>query len=536
VSAVRRFAVRHGAFVASGLVASLPAILSTAHGLAVHWTPVGDDAVIATRSYDVLTSHSPLVGQYSASSVVLGQPSHSLGPMLYWLLAVPARLGPVAMTLTMGALNTAATFGAVAIARRRGGTPLMVLAASAIVVTATSLVGHVYSDVWNPAAGLLPFTLLIFLAWSIGCGDVRLLPLAAVVASFAIQCHLTFLLPAVGVMLVAVAGLVTARLRPSRRILIATGIAFLVCWSGPLLDEVVHRPGNVEVLVRTAFSGQSTLGFESGVRAVTHTVGVPPWWLGIRAGEDDRIVDIVRAPSAWSIASAAIALAALVALLVLAVRRGRRDVALAAAIALVLCFAIGLVAGGNPTKGLLVLSLGYTLWWGSFAGAWAWLTLAVGLVVLLAGRHTRLVARPAVVAGLAVLGAIVSIVRVAYAGPGEDLTRMHFRPMRELARRLDGAIPERGTVSVVASERGLGSQYDYETGSIYALRSGGRRVVTDQVGSLGGSYDPRSHAPDYVVRIQRETAPLPAQARVLKRLPRDPGTPAALVVTVEPGH
>src|SRR4051812_31405055 len=94
VSAVRRFAVRHGAFVASGLVASLPAILSTAHGLAVHSTPVGDDAVIAPRSYDVLTSHSPLVGQYSASSVVLGQPSHSLGPMLYWLLAVPARLGP----------------------------------------------------------------------------------------------------------------------------------------------------------------------------------------------------------------------------------------------------------------------------------------------------------------------------------------------------------------------------------------------------------------------------------------------------------
>ncbi|MEA2421693.1 MAG: hypothetical protein QOF55_792, partial [Thermoleophilaceae bacterium] len=61
-----RWAARNWSLIAAGLVAALPVILSTAHSLAVGWTPVGDDAVIAARSYDVFTAHPPLLGQYSA--------------------------------------------------------------------------------------------------------------------------------------------------------------------------------------------------------------------------------------------------------------------------------------------------------------------------------------------------------------------------------------------------------------------------------------------------------------------------------------
>jgi hypothetical protein len=537
VKPARDFAVRHGPLLASGLLAALPVILSTAHSLAVGWTPVGDDAVIATRSYDVLSNHPPLVGQYSQASAVLGEASYSLGPMLYWLLAAPARLGPAAMTLTMGAINTAASFGAVALARRRGGTALMILTAVVLAMMSTSIVGYLYSDVWNPAAGLLPFTFLIFLAWSIGCGDVRLLPLAAIVASFVVQCHLTFVLPSAGILIVAIAGLASARIRPSRRTLIATAVALLVCWTGPLVYEVAHRPGNVEALVRTAFSGQPTLGFDSGVRAVVRTVGAPPWWLSSPSGEDDRLGDIVRAPSTASIVSAAAALAALAALLATAVRRGRRDVALAAAIALVLCLAIGLVAGGNPTKGLLVLSLGYTLWWGTAAGSWAWLTLATGAVVLFAEDRARRVARPAVVGVVGAIAAAVAIGRLVDAGPGVDLKRPHFRPMRVLAARLENALPAGRSILVTATDLGFADpRYDYEMGSVYVLRRDGRRVVTARTDALGGAYDPLRWPPEYTVRLQREGAAPSARAQVLLRLPRDPGTPAALVVTVEHGH
>jgi hypothetical protein len=499
----RRVFASNGPLLAAGMLAALPVILSTIHSLAIGWAPVGDDAVIAARSYDVLTSHSPLVGQYSAASAVLGEASHSPGPLLYWLLALPARFGPAAMVVTMGALNAASLFGAVAIARRRGGDVLMVIAAATLAVMSTSLVGHTYSDVWNPAAGLLPFTLLIFLAWTIGCGDVRLLPVAGLVASFAVQSHLTFLLPTLGLLLVAGAGLLAAKIRPTRRTLIVTAVTVLVCWSGPLLDEIVHRPGNLEILARTAFSGTPTAGLESGIRAATHTVGVPPWWLSIPAGASDRIADIAKPADAGSIISAAAILAMLAALFVLSIKRRRRDVTLAAAQALVMSIAIALVAGGNPIKGLLVLSLGYTLWWGSAAGAWAWMTLIFGSGALFARqRVVARLGRSAAVVGLAALGATVAIVRLAVAGPGEELQKPHYAPMQAIAERLEATVPAGATVLVIGTRaNGFGAPFDYLMGSIYALRRDGHHVVTTQNTALGGSYDPRGQRPNYLLRV-----------------------------------
>ena len=67
--------------------------------------------------YDVLSSHTPLVGQYSDASSVTHHTLHSLGPMLYWLLALPARFGsPETMALWMGAVNTLAILAIVALA------------------------------------------------------------------------------------------------------------------------------------------------------------------------------------------------------------------------------------------------------------------------------------------------------------------------------------------------------------------------------------------------------------------------------------
>ena len=75
----------------------------------------GDDGIIATRGWDVLTSHTPNVGQYSeAGLVVHGQVMHSPGPMLYWLIALPARFGSVtSVAATMGVVNTLAIIGGV---------------------------------------------------------------------------------------------------------------------------------------------------------------------------------------------------------------------------------------------------------------------------------------------------------------------------------------------------------------------------------------------------------------------------------------
>ena len=75
------------------MLAALPVISSTVKAVRAGWVPAGDDGIIATRGWDVLTSHTPLVGQYSeAGLVVHGQVMHSPGPMLYWLLALPGPL------------------------------------------------------------------------------------------------------------------------------------------------------------------------------------------------------------------------------------------------------------------------------------------------------------------------------------------------------------------------------------------------------------------------------------------------------------
>src|SRR5438874_711064 len=98
--------LRERAFVAGvGAAASLPVIVATVRALRAQWMPLGDQGIIATRAYDVLSTHAPLLGQYSEASTVTGQPTYSPGPLLYWLLALPARIGqPASLTLTIAAL------------------------------------------------------------------------------------------------------------------------------------------------------------------------------------------------------------------------------------------------------------------------------------------------------------------------------------------------------------------------------------------------------------------------------------------------
>ena len=207
--------------IAAGLAAAIPVLRSTVNAVNIGWQPAGDDGIILTRAWDVFTAHSPLVGQYSEAGNVTGHIVHSPGPLLYWLLALPARFGSVASVAGwMGAVNTLAIIGCVALARRRGGLVLMFATAAAIALMCQSLPSESFHDVWNPAAALFPFLLLIFVLWSLACGDLRLLPLAALLASFVTQTHLTYLAPTLGMLAVVAACLLAARLRrrpPSRR-------------------------------------------------------------------------------------------------------------------------------------------------------------------------------------------------------------------------------------------------------------------------------------------------------------------------------
>ena len=46
--------------IAAGLAAAIPVMSSTIKAVQAGWVPAGDDGIIATRGWDVLTSHTPL--------------------------------------------------------------------------------------------------------------------------------------------------------------------------------------------------------------------------------------------------------------------------------------------------------------------------------------------------------------------------------------------------------------------------------------------------------------------------------------------
>ena len=512
-----RWLGRNRVALALGLVAALPVILSVLREMG-DFVPVGDRATIALRSYDVLSSHPPLLGQYSAASQVLAEQSYSLGPLLYWLLALPSRVSdPAAFVFTMGLVNVAAVMGSVALALRRGGVVFAALVSFAFVVMLSSLPAPIYSDIWNPSAGHLPLTLLIFLTWSLACGEYRLLPLAVLVASFVMQCHLAFVPPALGLMGVGLVGVWRARSPVGlRRWVVAACVVGVVCWSAPVVEQIAHRPGNVVALARTAGAGVPTLGVDIGWRALAWTVGVPPWWTQVPDSASERLSDLAKPAGLVRSVSAALVLAALVAVVVLGRRRGRRDVVAAGALGLVLCLAIAFVASSTPAPGLLGLSIGYTLWWGSPSGMFVWLVLAWSAGML----WPRRVPRPAL-AGAAALAVSVAAVWLVRAGAGENLQQPTYEPMRTIAGRLERAVPPHTSVLVESTHReaNFNAEFDFETGSAYVLRRNGVDVLSRRGKAFGSSYDLDGHRPDATLRVSVDPAPVTRPGRLISRLP-----------------
>lgn len=509
---------------AAAAVAAAPVVVSVIHALGARWVPFGDRAIIAVRAYDVFSPHSPLVGQYSVSSASSGQSTHSLGPMLYWLLALPSRLlGGFGTPVTMGLVNVACVVGAVFLARRRGGLALMLASAVAIVLMCRSLPAEVFHDSWNPSAGVLPLLLLFFLCWSLACGEYRFLPLTAIVASFVAQAHLTFAPPGLGALLVGLGGLAIMRGwlpgRRTRRTAAAGGnaapwvlgaaLAALICWSGPILDQAIHRPGNFAAVARSIGRGPS-VGWRIGWHALVRAVGVPPWWLTARRSVGDRLVDVFHAPGVFSDLTAVLLLIALAALTVEGWRRRQPSMVAAPVLAIALCLALATVTASTPTEHLLWMTLGYTLWWGSPAGMWIWLVLGWGYGTLIARRISVPVAWQARLAAVVLVPAALIAAAVALA-EGPDLNQVEYRPIRALVSAVLQRVPAHETVRIDRTALS-DPAYNYEAALLYALRRHGDHVVS----------------PDLAVLLSAGYAPGAAQARIVLHLGQTTlGGPAA---------
>jgi hypothetical protein len=523
---------RHWLVPAMGVGASLPVVVATIGSLADGWLPVGDQGIIATRALDVFTSHMPLLGQYSEASAVSGHATYSPGPLLYWLLAVPARAGaPASLTLTMAVVNVACIVAVLAIVRRRGGDGLVVATAVALALMCRSLGPESLHDLFNPSAALMPFTLLVFVSWALACGDHRLLALAVLLASFAAQCHLAYALP--GVALLAV-GVVLGR---PRRGWAAAGAVALICWIAPVVQQITERPGNFSAIVSSSTSGRPTEGVRIAGRALVGVVGVPPRFLRVpgRTGGaiggisgrdygDTRIPDVLAAPGRFKELSAALVLAALASTGILAARRGRRDLAAGALIGIVLCAALAANVAATPVRALN--TLGYALWWGSVAGMWVWLMLAwnVWQAVPSVRLRVALAAVPALAVGAA----------VAAAEP-PDAHAPFYRPTAALTTRLDAAIPPGETLWLRARGKPV---VPMSPAIRFRLRQRGVRVLgAHDVSRLGSWYALDHRRFDDVVTIRTAPAPRDVPARLTAKVTvRTVSGPRQVSATVSSGR
>jgi hypothetical protein len=520
-----------------GVAAALPFVVSAVDAAVIGWMPYGDDAVIATRSLDVFTHHSPLVGQWSSGPAeVVGSPAYTPGPMLFWLLSLPARFLPVeSLPITIALLNVAATMGAVALAYRRGGRVFMVATAVAIPVMLASLPAQTYNDVWNPSVPLPSLMLLIFLAWSLGCGEHRLLPLTVLVGSFVVATHLSYLPPALAALIVGVAGLAVwrrSRSRESRpsmwRWVIAAALIGVASWIPPVIDEVEHSPGNLAVLRAAATADTSKLGLKAGAHAVVQTVGVPPWWLRAPRGPLERIGDVSTRPAGVAIVSALLALAGLAAIMLTALRRRRHDVVVAGVLCLALLAAVALDVASTPNE--TVDTLYYTIRWASVAGMFVWLVLgwSIGTLFVRApvrAPHPRLAAL-----GVAATAAVAGVVAFAADPPTEP-----YEAVRASSERVVDDLTAGGAIRVDSSG-GVFLAVQFQAGIVYSLRRDGHEVVAPAMGTLMGKAYANG---DYerLVRVDVDGPPPPGSRLISRQLVRDtfelPPTPKHVISVSE---
>jgi hypothetical protein len=283
---------------------SAVAVLVTVGG---HWLPVADHALTEMQVRDV-GRHEVLVGLYSRENW-----NHP-GPILFYVLApfywLTGGLG-VGMSLGALAVNGVSMAGMGVVARRRGGTPLMLLTLVGCALLLRTFGADFARDPWNCFITTLPFGLLILLVWSMWCGEMWALPVGAAVATFLAQTHIGFValaLPllaygAVGAGLAARRGRRSARdadpapephgdgdgvtPRRSRTQFVkatrATAVVLGVLWLPPFLEELFRSPGNlISIVYWFADAEDGIHSLTDGLRVMSAQLAAVPEWLTVK--------------------------------------------------------------------------------------------------------------------------------------------------------------------------------------------------------------------------------------------------------------
>lgn len=401
---------------------ALPLVVALAILHGQRWYPVLDLAMTELRVRDVGTSHTPLIGLPGRIGEYPHQGSHP-GPLSFYLVAPFYRVvGSSSWGLLVGAVavHVAAIATALWIGHRRAGWR-GVLVVSGVVVVMIRAYGQVLLiQPWNPYLPLMAWIVVVCAVWAVVAGDAMMLIPAVAAGSLCAQTHVPYLLLCVG--LGALAFGVTLWRRRWRPAIIA-GIVGVVLWFPAVLDQIVHRPGNVRILVdHFATPPEPAIGFGDGLRLALRNldaatllggdVAGPGGFVSAASQSRGAVVLVVWAVAAvWGIGWGSTSLRSL-------------HVTVGAALALGLASMARIF--GTPwyyltlwawtTTAFVLVSIAWSAWQGirSFAAGRARVT------TLLAGGRGRMVA-----GGIATLVTMVGIVNlVEFASPDNPEERL----------------------------------------------------------------------------------------------------------------
>lgn len=484
-SRVAHFDATRVAVLAAATAFGAAVVAALVRAFVSDWYPVGDNAFFALRSRDVLTEHHPLLGTWTSASQNLGFDVNNPGPLLFDVLAVPAKIDPTLVPLGVAALVAASVVTMAVFAGRVAGARGVLAALFASAALAWAMGPELLIDPWQPHALLFPFLALVGVTWATVTGSDGALIAAVALSSLVVQTHLSYapLVAALGT--VALASVVLRAIRvPARRrrawwMLAFAALVGLLLWSQPIVEQVTaEEKGNLaRVLEATEADRGESFGLELGVRVAGTVISPLPRWVPPSFEDADANVPtgLASAPGRERMSTLPLAalslITALGALAAVALASRRR----------------GGLSGASGVVGLVVVLTVVTtalLPWTVYGLPahhirWLWPTATAVTTVLVAGVMARRAGVLLVALATVVMSVLAMVPTHPEVGPTADLDAAPV--MRALAPQLDEL---RGRGPLLLSLEGLRLFEPYSIAVLLELEERGVDVVVDEAGMI----------------------------------------------------
>jgi hypothetical protein len=255
-----------------------------------HWYPAGDmaQAELHLRGF---WRHPPLVGAAGRIGTLEDQGSHP-GPSMWFALYPVYRLfgaSSFGLMVSVVTLHLASIAGILVVAWRRGGAALLWSVVPVLAVLVRASGPAFFTEPWNPWVAVLPFMLFVLLVWGAADDDLVLIPFAVAVGMHCVQSHIGYALLVGGLLGGLAVWLGVRAFRPHgpdrgrllRMTIIAVAIT-VVMWVPPVVDQLVHSPGNLGILWHHFSSpDEPYVGARTAVKAFAGEFNLlGPWVVG----------------------------------------------------------------------------------------------------------------------------------------------------------------------------------------------------------------------------------------------------------------